>query len=203
MDNVVAALADFVDLKVSHTARHSPCVGKLAAAMGAGLGLAQRDLVSLRRGALVHDLGCVSVPNRICAKKAALNRPVWERVRLHAYHSERVLKVAGPLKEAGELAGMHHERLDGPAITEACGRPRSGSRHASWALPRPTSRCWRSGPGSRGWLPLRPPPRGGRPGKGDWTGVPRMPCWTQPGSGQPAGARPAAGRRGSRARRSL
>lgn len=112
VDTVVAALADFIDLKVGHLAGHSPRVADLAVAAGEGVGLVEGDLRTLRRGALVHDLGCLSVPNRIWTKRASLNRAEWERVRLHPYHSQRVLTEAEPLRAAGELAGMHHERLD-------------------------------------------------------------------------------------------
>jgi len=113
VDAVTAAFADFVDLKVSHTVGHSARVAELADAAAAALGVAAEERADLRRAAQVHDLGCVSVPNRIWTKRGPLNRAEWERVRLHAYHSERVLTVAGPLRRAGELAGLHHERLDG------------------------------------------------------------------------------------------
>jgi HD-GYP domain-containing protein (c-di-GMP phosphodiesterase class II) len=113
IDSVTAALADFVDLKAAHTVGHSTRVAELAAAVAVALGLAEGERADIRRAAQVHDLGCVSVPNRIWAKRGPLNRAEWERVRLHAYQSQRVLIVAEPLRRAGELAGMHHERLDG------------------------------------------------------------------------------------------
>jgi len=113
IDTVTAALADFVDLKASHTVGHSARVAELAAAVALAVGVAGAEQADIRRAAQVHDLGCVSVPNRIWTKRGPLNRAEWERVRLHAYHSQRVLTVAEPLRKAGELAGMHHERLDG------------------------------------------------------------------------------------------
>lgn len=119
VDSVTAALADFVDLKASHTGGHSARLAELATAAGKSLGVTQEELTDLRRAAQVHDLGCVSVPNRIWTKRGPLNRAEWERVRLHAYHSQRVLTVAQPLRKAGELAGMHHERLDGSGYHRA------------------------------------------------------------------------------------
>jgi HD-GYP domain-containing protein (c-di-GMP phosphodiesterase class II) len=113
IESVTAALADFVDLKVSHTVGHSARVAELAGSVANALGMGDGDRADVRRAAQVHDLGCVSVPNRIWAKRGPLNRAEWERVRLHAYHSQRVLTVAEPLQKVGELAGMHHERLDG------------------------------------------------------------------------------------------
>lgn len=113
IDTVTAALADFVDLKASHTVGHSARVAELATACALAVGLADAEQADIRRAARVHDLGSVSVPNRIWTKRGSLNRAEWERVRLHAYHSQRVLTVAEPLRKFGELAGMHHERLDG------------------------------------------------------------------------------------------
>src|SRR5258708_20282784 len=55
----------------------------------------------------------VSVPNRIWTKRGPLNPSEWERVRLHAHHSQRILSLAAPLRESATLAGLHHERLDG------------------------------------------------------------------------------------------
>jgi HD-GYP domain-containing protein (c-di-GMP phosphodiesterase class II) len=113
IDTVTAALADFVDLKASHTVGHSARVAELTDAVALAIGVPGVERADIRRAAQVHDLGCVSVPNRIWTKRGPLNRAEWERVRLHAYHSQRVLTVAEPLRNAGELAGMHHERLDG------------------------------------------------------------------------------------------
>ncbi|MDQ6773033.1 MAG: LuxR C-terminal-related transcriptional regulator [Candidatus Dormibacteraeota bacterium] len=113
IDVVTAAFADFVDLKASFTVGHSSRVAELAVAAGGGVGFAAGEVTALRRAALTHDLGNASVPNRILTKNGRLDRSEWERIRQHSYHSQRVLAVAEPLREIGELAGMHHERLDG------------------------------------------------------------------------------------------
>jgi HD-GYP domain-containing protein (c-di-GMP phosphodiesterase class II) len=119
IDRVTTALADFVDLKASHTVGHSARVAELADAAAVALGLADDERADVRRAGQIHDLGCVSVPNRIWNKKGPLNRAEWERIRLHAYHSQRILTVAEPLRKVGELAGLHHERLDGSGYHRA------------------------------------------------------------------------------------
>jgi response regulator RpfG family c-di-GMP phosphodiesterase/DNA-binding CsgD family transcriptional regulator len=113
VDRVTAALADFVDLKSSHTVGHSKRLSELVSLAADGLGLGDLERTDLRRAAEIHDLGNVSVPNRIWDKRGPLNRAEWERVRLHPYQSQRVAMLAEPLRAVGELAGMHHERLDG------------------------------------------------------------------------------------------
>jgi HD-GYP domain-containing protein (c-di-GMP phosphodiesterase class II) len=62
-------------------------VAELAERAGTAAGLSAQDTTTLRRAAQAHDLGNVSVPNRVWLKKGSLNRAEWERVRLHAYHT--------------------------------------------------------------------------------------------------------------------
>ncbi|HEX8967412.1 MAG TPA: HD domain-containing phosphohydrolase, partial [Chloroflexota bacterium] len=107
LDQVLEAFADFVDLKSPFTAGHSRGVARLAEQA------APHDALTLRRAALVHDLGRVSVSNGIWDKPARLTEGEWERVRLHPYYSERILGRVGTLSSLATLAGMHHERLDG------------------------------------------------------------------------------------------
>lgn len=113
LDEVTGALADFVDLASPFTHGHSTRVAHLAEAAASHAGLDADVVATVRRAAQVHDLGMVSVPNRVWIKRTQLSRSEWERVRLHAYHSERILSHAGPLRAAASIAGLHHERLDG------------------------------------------------------------------------------------------
>jgi len=107
LDTVLEAFADFVDLKSPFTVGHSRALAELAAAAS------REDRTTLRRAALVHDLGRVSVPNGIWDKAARLTEGEWERVRLHPYYSERILGRVQALRAMATLAGMHHERVDG------------------------------------------------------------------------------------------
>jgi DNA-binding CsgD family transcriptional regulator len=113
LDEVSRALADFVDLASPFTPGHSAGVARVAERAALHAGLDADVAATLRRAALVHDLGMVSVPHRIWIKRGSLNPSEWERVRLHAYHSQRILSLSAPLRESAVLAGLHHERLDG------------------------------------------------------------------------------------------
>jgi HD-GYP domain-containing protein (c-di-GMP phosphodiesterase class II) len=62
---------------------------------------------------VIHDLGRVAVPVRIWNKAGPLTPDDWERVRLHAYHTERVLTRSPFLAALSPAAAFHHERLDG------------------------------------------------------------------------------------------
>jgi HD-GYP domain-containing protein (c-di-GMP phosphodiesterase class II) len=111
LDDAAIAFGRYADLKSPMMIGHSAAVADIAtrAARDAGIG----DDATLRRAALLHDLGSVSVPNGIWEKAGPLNAAEWERVRLHAYYTERVLARVPALAPAAAIAVLHHERRDG------------------------------------------------------------------------------------------
>lgn len=111
-DDAARAIADFVDLKSRFTVRHSTGVAALAEEAGRSLGLPADALVSLRRAALLHDLGRIAISVAIWEKPGTLSEDEWERVRLHPYYTERVLARPRALAALGALAAQHHERQD-------------------------------------------------------------------------------------------
>jgi HD-GYP domain-containing protein (c-di-GMP phosphodiesterase class II) len=110
LDAIATVLADLADLKSRFTLGHSRGVAALAGEAAALCGL---DRARVRRAALVHDVGRTSVPTGIWERPGPLSPGEEDRVRLHAYWSERVLSRAGALADVAALAGAHHERLDG------------------------------------------------------------------------------------------
>jgi HD-GYP domain-containing protein (c-di-GMP phosphodiesterase class II) len=68
---------------------------------------------AIRRAGLLHDLGRVAVHPRIWQKPGPLTADEWEQVRLHPYHTERVLSRSPFLCGLAPAASAHHERLDG------------------------------------------------------------------------------------------
>ena len=68
----------------------------------------------------LHDVGRAAISNTIWEKPGPLTSAQWEQVRMHAYHSERILATSGALAPLAALAGMHHERLDGSGYHRAC-----------------------------------------------------------------------------------
>jgi HD-GYP domain-containing protein (c-di-GMP phosphodiesterase class II) len=113
LDACLSAIADFADLKSMWTVGHSRGVAQVAGESAVLAGLPAADVLLLRRAALVHDIGRVAVPVGVWAKPGPLTRGEFEQVRLHAYHSERVLDVAPGLRPLARLAGSHGERYDG------------------------------------------------------------------------------------------
>ncbi len=75
--------------------------------------MAPDAVVEVRRAAQVHDVGRVAIGARCWQKPGPLSADEWEKVRLHPYHTERVLSPSPFLAALAPIAGAHHERLDG------------------------------------------------------------------------------------------
>jgi response regulator RpfG family c-di-GMP phosphodiesterase/DNA-binding CsgD family transcriptional regulator len=110
---IATVFADLADLKTPDTLGHSRQVAELAVGAGARVGLGSEDVGNLRLAGLLHDLGRVAVANDVWERPGTLTTTQREQVRLHPYHTERILDRAAALRPVARVAGMHHERLDG------------------------------------------------------------------------------------------
>ncbi|HWL50721.1 MAG TPA: HD domain-containing phosphohydrolase, partial [Acidimicrobiia bacterium] len=113
IDQALAVVADYVDIKSAWTRGHSRQVADLAESAALALGMSDERRRDLRRAALVHDLGRVGVENGIWDNPERLATWQWEKVRLHPYLTERILSRCPALAGLGDVASSHHERLDG------------------------------------------------------------------------------------------
>lgn len=112
LDDVAQAFADMVDLMTPFTLGHSAGVADLVGEAAGLLLIPTDDADLLRRAALLHDLGRVAISGNIWEKPRALTSAQWEQVRLHPYHTERILARSTALEPLARIAGMHHERQD-------------------------------------------------------------------------------------------
>lgn len=124
LDAVALGFARYTDLKVPCFLGHSPAVAELAVAAGESEGLPAEALADLRRAGWLHDLGLASVPNGILEKPGPLTPAEWDRLRLHAYYTDRILSRVPMLSAATQAARAHHERCD------ASGYPRGVAPNA-------------------------------------------------------------------------
>lgn len=113
IDNIAEAFALIIDGKSPFTYDHSRHVADYAFRLGQRLDLGAGALTRLRRAALVHDLGKLSVPNSILDKPTALTRAEWEVVRRHPEYTFDILTGVPALAELALDAASHHERIDG------------------------------------------------------------------------------------------
>lgn len=118
--DVATVFADLADLKTPFTHGHSRGVAALARGAGHRLRFAAPDVAELEVAALLHDVGRVAVSSALWEKPGPLRAHEWEEVRLHAYHSERILAGSQRLAPLSQVVGMHHERLDGSGYHRGC-----------------------------------------------------------------------------------
>ena len=115
-DEVEAALtgvADFVDLKSPYTLGHARAVADLGTAVATAMSLPAEETTAVRRAALVAGFGRLGVSNAIWDKHGPLGAGEWERVRMHPYLTERMLRQSAWLAPYGAIAVQLRERLDG------------------------------------------------------------------------------------------
>jgi putative nucleotidyltransferase with HDIG domain len=113
IDNICLAFAEVIDAKSPFTYRHSSGVAEAAMDIAHWFGMKPRDLKLLRRAALLHDLGKLSVPNAILEKPAKLTDNEWTIVKKHPYYTLEILRRIPGFEALGEEAAAHHEKLDG------------------------------------------------------------------------------------------
>jgi HD-GYP domain-containing protein (c-di-GMP phosphodiesterase class II) len=113
LDSLLVALGDFVDLKCPFLLGHSRATARLAADAAAAAGLDSGTVALVRRAGHVHDVGRIGVSNQIWSKAGPLTAAEFERVRLHPYLTVRILNNVNGLEQVAQIAGNHHERLDG------------------------------------------------------------------------------------------
>jgi HD-GYP domain-containing protein (c-di-GMP phosphodiesterase class II) len=118
-ERVSVAFATFADLKGRFLLGHSSRVATLAGRAAAMMGYNEAACASVRNSALLMDVGRVGISSAIWDRPAPLGPVEWERVRLHSYWTERILRRCPALERVAPLAPAHHERLDGTGYHRA------------------------------------------------------------------------------------
>jgi putative two-component system response regulator len=110
---VIVALAAAVEAKEKYTQMHAQRVADMAHLVGARVGLSTSELDILYRGALIHDVGKIGVPEAILLKPGRLTEDEQRQMQEHPVIGERIVR---PLNSGAELLSIirnHHERFDG------------------------------------------------------------------------------------------
>jgi HD-GYP domain-containing protein (c-di-GMP phosphodiesterase class II) len=113
IDRALAAIGAFSDLASPYLAGHSSAVGDLAATAADLCGFDQDEVRAVRRAGYLHDVGRVAVHPRVWENDGRLTADEWEQVRLHPYHTDRILIHSQFLAPLARIACSHHERMDG------------------------------------------------------------------------------------------
>jgi HD-GYP domain-containing protein (c-di-GMP phosphodiesterase class II) len=113
LDEIAIAFGQVVDAKSPYTAGHSARVALYTEGIAAELGLDEQRRRWLRRAALLHDMGKLGVSNAVLDKPGKLDEDEWAAVKRHAQYTESILSRIDAFGELAQVAGAHHERLDG------------------------------------------------------------------------------------------
>jgi diguanylate cyclase (GGDEF)-like protein/putative nucleotidyltransferase with HDIG domain len=113
IDNIVYALAATVDTRDHYTYGHSKAVSKYATELAAAIGYTRGGIKRIRAAALLHDIGKLSIPDSILAKRGPLNNEEWEMIKNHPDLGVGILKYIVGLRGCVDAVLFHHERYDG------------------------------------------------------------------------------------------
>lgn len=112
-DATIEGWAHTLDLRDHETEGHSRRVSNLSTRLGQALGLGEDELLSLRRGALLHDIGKMGVPDSILHKPGALTDDEWRVMQSHTTLARKLLSRVSFLHDAVDVPYSHHEKWDG------------------------------------------------------------------------------------------
>ncbi|MBY0512995.1 MAG: response regulator [Gemmataceae bacterium] len=112
-ETIVYSFAQAVDGKSPYTRGHSDRVRHYAQALAGRLGLSAADADLLRRGAILHDIGKIAVPDAILNKAGPLSHEELEVIRGHPVQGVRMLEPLESVRDVIPLVRWHHERMDG------------------------------------------------------------------------------------------
>ena len=112
-DITLEALGDALDLKDAETEGHSKRVTAFTIAIARAMGLPNDHIRVIARGAFLHDIGKMAIPDAILRKPGALNPEEVAIMREHCYRGYQMLKKIPFLQEACDIVYAHQERFDG------------------------------------------------------------------------------------------
>ena len=107
------ALAAAVEQRDSQTSGHCERLAFLSTAFGIVYGLERRDLLALYRGAYLHDVGKVGIPDQILMKPGKLTAEEWEIMKTHPMRGVEICRHLKTLDPVIPIIRHHHERWDG------------------------------------------------------------------------------------------
>jgi putative nucleotidyltransferase with HDIG domain len=112
-DITLEALGDALDLKDAETEGHSKRVTAFTIAIARAMGLQQDAIRVIARGAFLHDIGKMAIPDAILRKPSALTPEETEIMKEHCHKGFQMLRRIPFLQEAAEIVHSHQEKYDG------------------------------------------------------------------------------------------
>jgi putative nucleotidyltransferase with HDIG domain len=112
-DRTLEGWSQALDLRDQETQGHSRRVTEMTLHLARKLGVPEADLVHIRRGALLHDIGKMGIPDAVLLKPGPLNDDEWKIMRQHPVYAYLLLSPIEFLQPALDIPYSHHEKWDG------------------------------------------------------------------------------------------
>jgi HD-GYP domain-containing protein (c-di-GMP phosphodiesterase class II) len=109
----IAALGNAIAKKDSDTDIHNYRVTIYAARLGEAAGLDRHTICALMKGAFLHDVGKIGIPDAILLKPGKLDEREFAEMKKHVQHGLEIVGQSSWLKDAADVVGGHHEKFDG------------------------------------------------------------------------------------------
>ena len=112
-DATIEGWSRALDLRDRETEGHTQRVTELTLELAREMGIPEPDLIHMRRGALLHDIGKMGVPDNILRKAGGLSEEEWAIMRQHPQYACEMLSSIAYLQPALDIPWSHHEKWDG------------------------------------------------------------------------------------------
>jgi putative two-component system response regulator len=112
-DATIEGWVSALDLRDKETEGHTQRVTAMTTAIARAMGIEGQALDHVRRGALLHDIGKLGIPDSVLLKPGKLTDEEWQIIKMHPVHAYEWLSPIAYLKDALEIPYCHHERWDG------------------------------------------------------------------------------------------
>jgi putative nucleotidyltransferase with HDIG domain len=112
-DATIVGWSSALELRDRETKGHSTRVTDMTIALAQKMGISPEDLIHVRRGALLHDIGKMGIPDGILNKPGPLTEEEWEIMRMHPVYAHNLLSPIEFLQPALDIPYAHHERFNG------------------------------------------------------------------------------------------
>ena len=125
-DKTIEGWVVALDLRDRETEGHTQRVTEMTVRLARNLGCTDEEILHIRRGALLHDMGKMGIPDEILQKPGPLTEQEWEVMRRHPQYAYQMLSPISYLNQALIIPYYHHERWDGS------GYPHGLKRESIW-----------------------------------------------------------------------
>jgi putative nucleotidyltransferase with HDIG domain len=112
-DSALQGWSSALELRDHDTEKHTTRVTEHLVSLARYMGISESEIVHYRRGALLHDVGKMAVPDNILRKAGPLSDQEWEIMRQHPIYAYVMLRKIPFLQKALEIPYCHHEKWDG------------------------------------------------------------------------------------------